>query len=445
MRRLFLTAAALLALLPSLMAQERATVRVTPYGFVRNYLTLDSRKIYTVIGGEYAMLPYDEAWNMSAADAQATGGERTDLNAVAQTHLQAISSRVGLVLEGPTLLGARSSGKIEGDFGGFGTTNSVLRLRQAFVRLDWSSPNGLTSELLVGQAWHPMSGDIMPEVIGMAAGAPFRPHSRTPQVRCHLSTPRGMGLTAALLYQLQYMYNGPADGTWASTSSIDFAHRALMPEVFIGVDFRNAHLLAQVGCDVQPIRPRTHGANPATGTAVRVQERMTTLTPTLYLQWGSGKLALKGRYLYASNTSHLNQLNGYAVTEVANDGTWGYAPLHAHIAYANLAYGTTWRANVFLGVMKNTGSNKQLHNFGTEAAPAYHIYMKGGETFTHLDGLLRLAPSVSYNMKHMNIGLEYELTAARYGTLASDGSIRQDGTRHSVANHRVCMMMKYNF
>ena len=37
--------------------------KVTPYGFVRNYLLFDSRKTYTVVGDEYNMIPYDEKWN----------------------------------------------------------------------------------------------------------------------------------------------------------------------------------------------------------------------------------------------------------------------------------------------------------------------------------------------------------------------------------------------
>ncbi|MDY5968414.1 MAG: hypothetical protein SPJ13_00135 [Bacteroidales bacterium] len=419
-------------------------VRVTPYGFVRNYFTYDSRKTYTVIGGEYAMLPYDEDWNLSEAAAQAAGVERTDLNAVPDAKMLAITSRIGLNLDGPLVLGAHSSGKIEADFGGFGTTNSVLRIRQAFVKLNWTHADGNSSELLVGQTWHPMSGDIMPEVLGMAAGAPFRPHSRTPQARYIMSTPSGVGFTAALLYQLQYMYNGPTPGTWATTNSTDFANHAILPEVFLGLNYRNEHIYAQLGSDVQPIRPRTFGVTPA-NVKVKVDETMVSFSPTAYFQYGDGKFAFKSRYLYAGNTSHLNQLNGYAVTDVNNDGTWSYAPLHAHIAYANFAYGTKWRANLFFGFMKNVGSDKDLFNFGTASTPSYLIYMKGGNSFTHLDGIFRVAPSISYNLKSFNVGLEYEMTAAKYGNLDKNGSIIDDGDLHSVVNNRICMLVKYNF
>ena len=96
------------------------------YGFVRNYFNFDSRKTYTVIGGEYNMIPYDEKWNENLSE---------DLNAVPHAQLQALTSRFGIDINGPQLGKWASSGKIEADFGGFGTTNTVLRLRLAYVKL----------------------------------------------------------------------------------------------------------------------------------------------------------------------------------------------------------------------------------------------------------------------------------------------------------------------
>ena len=157
-------------------------VKIKPYGFVRNYFNFDTRNTYTVVGGEYNMIPYDEKWNGTPAQCDAMGVERVDLNAVPHASFQALTTRFGLALEGPKVMGAATSGKVEADFGGFGTTNTVLRLRLAYLKLHWANSMGLSQDLLVGQYWHPLSGDIMPEVLGMASGAPFRAHSRTPQL-----------------------------------------------------------------------------------------------------------------------------------------------------------------------------------------------------------------------------------------------------------------------
>ena len=403
---------------------SKASVKL--YGFVRNYLTFDSRKTYTVVGGEYNMIPFDERWNEDHSE---------DLNDVASMQLQALTSRFGVDIKGPQLWGWNTSGKLEGDFGGFGTNNTVLRLRLAYVKLTKGG-----SELLVGQDWHPLSGNIMPDVLGMASGAPFRPHSRTPQIRGTMYW-GSFGYTAALLWQLQYMNNGPKSASDpTSTNSIDFAHNALWPEVFLGLNYKQGPWYAQLGVDVQKIRPRTHAL--VGGVTKKVNESVTSFTPTLYAQYVEGSWSVKFRTLLAQNTSHLNQLVGYGVTAVNADGSWDYAPLRATISYLNLAYGKKVRYNLFLGYMKNLGAGEDLYDFGTND---YRIYMKGGENFAHLNSVWRIAPSVSYNVKAFNIGLEYEVTACTYGDLASDGSILVDDNLRNVVNHRLCALVKYNF
>lgn len=417
---------------------KKKSVTVKPYGFIRNYLNYDSRSTYTAVGGEYNMIPYDEKWNSD---------HTCDLNDVAHIQLQAITTRIGLNLSGPELIGMQSSGRIEADFGGFGTTNTVFRIRHAFVKLSDSrtvtAADGTqrtnTSELLLGQTWHPVGGDIMPDVLGMAAGAPFRPHSRTPQLR-YIGYHGNFGYTASLLYQNQYMNNGPKSATdLTSTNSTSYALNAIVPEIFLGLNYRNNGFYAQFGIDAQTIRPRTHAAN-QDDVVCKVDETVHSLTPTLYMQYVGSKFSVKFRTLLAQNTSHLNQLVGYGVTGYNTvDGSFDYASLKASISYLNLSYGKTYRANLFFGYMQNLGSDEKLYNYDG----GYLIYLKGGNNFTRLGGVWRVAPSISYNVKAFNIGLEYEITAAQYGDLNQYG-VPVDNL-HNVVNHRLCALVKYNF
>ena len=412
----------------SLLAQNDSNrVSVKPYGFIRNYLTFDSRKTYTVVGGEYNMMPYDELWNEDHSE---------DINDVASLRLQALTSRFGLDITGPRIFGWNSTGKLEGDFGGFGTNNTVLRLRLAYVRLNKGG-----SELLVGQDWHPLSGNIMPEVLGMAAGAPFRPHSRTPQIR-GVRYFGYFGYTAALLWQLQYMNNGPASASnSASTASVAFAHNAILPESFLGINFKSGAWYLQLGADAQLLCPRTHAL--VGGVTKKVDETVSSITPTLYAQYVAGGWSVKLRTLLAQNTSHLNQIVGYAVTGINDDGSWTYSPMKASISYLNIAYGRKYRLNMFLGYMKNLGSGETL--WLDPATGDYHIYMKGGDDFCHLNSIYRIAPSISYNIESFNFGIEYEFTGATYGDIGSDGSISINDNLHQVSNHRICALVKYNF
>lgn len=428
MKKVIIMAAALMASLPFVYAQDAPKVSVKPYGFVRNYLTFDSRKTYTVVGGEYNMIPFD----LDTVDG-------VDLNNVPSMQLQALTSRFGVDITGPEMGRWATSGKLEGDFGGFGTNNTVLRLRLAYLKL--RAEDGLwNAELLMGQDWHPLSGSIMPEVLGMAAGAPFRPHSRTPQVRASMYI-GSFGYTAALLWQLQYMNNGPKGyDDPASVAKVDFAHNSLLPEVFLGLNFKQGPWFAQVGVDMQSLCPRSHAL---VGTVTKkVYESVASVTPTLYAQYVGGDWSLKFRTLLAQNTSHLNQLVGYAVTGVNEDGSWNYSPMQATISYLNIAYGKKFRCNLFLGYMKNLGAGDNLYDFGRGT---YRIYMKGGEEFTHLNSVWRVAPSVSCNVKAFNIGLEYEVTACTCGDLGKKGRILLNDRLRNVVNHRLCAMVKYNF
>ncbi len=425
MKKIVIMAATLLASLPFAYSQDTAKVCVKPYGFIRNYYTFDSRHTYTVTGGEYNLIPYD----IDTIDG-------VDLNDVPQGQLQALTSRFGVVLTGPRVLGWNTCGKLEGDFGGFGSNNTVLRLRLAYLKL---SRGG--GEILVGQDWHPLSGDIMPEVLGMAAGAPFRPHSRTPQIRASRYW-GSFGYTAALLWQLQYMNNGPQGASSSiSTPSIDYLNHALLPEAFIGANFKQGPWYAQVGVDIQLLRPRTHAM--INGMMKQVDETVKSCSPTLYLQYVEGLWSVKFRTLLAENTSHLNQLCGYAVTSVNDDGSWSYAPIRNSISYLNISFGKKYRCNLFLGYMQNLGAGESL--WFDPSRGDFHIYMKGGENFTHLASVWRVAPSFSYNIAAFNLGFEYELTAANYGDISTDGSILDNSNLHQVMNHRLCVLVKYNF
>ncbi len=416
-------------------------ISVKPYGFVRNYLVFDSRKTVTVCGEEYNIIPLDEDWNITEAQATTDGDvlpegatARYDANAVPQMHLLALTSRFGVALSGPGLFGASSNGRIEGDFAGFGTNNTVMRLRLAYVQLRWDDAK-VSQSLLVGQDWHPLSGNIMPEAIGMAAGSPFRPHSRTPQVRYELA--HGLlRLTAATLWQFQYTSPGP------NGESTEYSRQGLLPELFVGVGLRNELIYAQLGADFTSLLVREQLSVLPDGTATTYpylfEGRVNGFSPTLYFQYTPGLFSLKMRSTLAQNLGHMNMLSGYARTlEDSNPTTWHYKPLRSSTTYLDLAYGKRWRANLLLGYHKNFG----VADGFTIAGNA--IYVKKG--ITNINSIYRIAPSISYNVAAFNIALEYEWTAVTYGDLQSDGTVANNDNLHQVANHRFCAMVKYSF
>lgn len=432
MRKLIIMAAIVFLSLPFSYSQDTSKVRIKPYGFVRNYFNYDSRQMLTVCGGEYLMIPRDEDWNMTEAQAQQYGAadDRFDRNAVAEAHLLALSTRFGLKVDGGRVGGFCLSGRVEGDFAGFGTSNTVLRLRLAYVTLGRAD-----HQLLVGQDWHPLSGSIMPEVLGMAAGAPFRPHSRTPQVRYTFGLHDGLGLSVAALWQYQFASPGP-DG-----ESTAYANRSLVPELFVGLHYRARDIYAQLGMDYTDllVRRELPVTDYYTGTILYShldKGRCHSFSPTLYFQYTPGLFSLKLRSTLARNLGHLNMLSGYAWA-VDAEGHRAYIPMQASVSYLDLAWGNRWRVNLLLGYQKNFGLADKDYTI-------VELYMKKG--VDNIGSIYRIAPSISYNTSAFNVGLEYELTGVGYGQLdPTDGTVPHDGNLRQVLGHRLCLLVKYNF
>lgn len=401
-------------------AQEKK-VTFKPYGFIRNYAAFDSRDNLSSNSDQFNMIPKDEALNAYG----------DDLNEKKDIFLLSITTRLGLNITGPEFLGAKTSAKIESDFAGFGTSNTVLRIRQAYAKMDWEKDN-----LLVGQAWHPMMGDMMPDVFSLATGAPFTPFSRSPQVRYNRIA-GDFTLTATALYQFQYLSYGPdANNLEKSTTSFDYARKALIPELYFQAMYKNGGFMAGAGVDILTLKPRTEYTDPD-GVKMLSDELVTSFTPTAFFSYKDNNWGIKGRVTYAQNASHLNMLSGYGVTKVKDNGEVEYGSLSSATAWIDVTY----KQKLEKGTITYCLFGGYGKNFGCEddfVSPSM-MYVRG---YKNIDSFWRVAPSLLYTHNAMQIGLEYEPTTVGYGTMKADGSVDKE---RSVTNHRICAMLKYNF
>ena len=182
----------LLSLVLPLCAQKK-NLSYSFYGQVRGDLYVDSRASQEIVDGLFFLYPKDHAYD---ADGH-------DLNASPTGSFYLLYSRLGLDVQGPTIGQAKSSLKLEVDFRGYGSNWALLRIRHAYANLDWGK-----SAVLIGQTWHPLFGEVTPQMLNLSTGAPFQPFNRSPQVRYRYQN-RGWQLTATALWQLQYLSTGP--------------------------------------------------------------------------------------------------------------------------------------------------------------------------------------------------------------------------------------------
>ena len=381
------------------------------YGFVRNDFTFDSRKTYAAVGELFSFIPMDHQFNSL--------GE--DLNAIPSSRLLAVVSRFGFNFKSPTFGGMFINAKIETDFCGAGANYNMFRIRHAWVGLNWKH-----HQLLAGQSWHPMSGDLLPNIVSLNTGAPFNAFSRAPQVRYNAKV-SNVTLSAAAIYQLQYPAPGP------NGNSTEYQVFGGLPELYLGVTYAANGLKIGLGGEFMSLRPRTTAE--VIGETMKVNETVNSIATQLFAQYSNKNFTAAAKSIYGQNTGHLLMMSGYGYYGVKEDGySLNYAPLTQSATWLTLAYHTARenhnvRATVLGGYMKNFGARHDLDG----------VYVRG---YNNIDQIFRVAPSIQYLYKGLVLGVEYEYTGVMYGKPNANYSVTGD---HLVGNHRAYVMLVYNF
>lgn len=380
------------------------------YGFVRGDLYVNSRSNIEGVDGLFYLFPKD-------IQADADG---KDLNATPNGSFYTFTTRLGLDMKGPNVGTAKTSAKIESDFGGTTNLNFLLRVRQAYVKLDWQ--NG--SSLLLGQTWHPLFGEVIPNLCNLSTGSPFQPFNRSPMLNYQYRH-GGLKFTTSAIYQLMYLTTGPVG------KSEDYLKNGVLPEIHAGLSYRQNTFLIGTGADMISIKPRLQSV--FAGNIYRVDERLTTFSYELYSEYAYQKLKIAAKTLLDSNQGHNTMLGGYGVTKQdARTGKQDYTAFRNSTTWLNVVYGTKYQGCFFAGYMKNLGTSDKLLN----VRDLYGLGM-------NVDQFLNLSLCMRYVLPHWNLGLEYTLSTAWYGDIdLSNGKV---GNTHDVSNHRIEGVLMYYF
>ncbi|MDD5185854.1 MAG: hypothetical protein PHS84_11395, partial [Paludibacter sp.] len=329
-----------------------------------------------------------------------------------QAEMLSVNSRLGIDINGSILWGATSSAKIEADFAGFGTDFYVLRVRQAYVRLNWKN-----TELLLGQTWSPLSGNVTPTKPSINLGAPFQPFNRSPQMRIKQNLNKSFALTLAAMYQMQYTSQGPLG------SSGTYLRNAVAPDLFLGVENKTEYWTSGAGAEMKTIKPLTG--------------KLTSASALVYSQYVNRDFQIKAKAIYGQNMSDHMMAGGYGIS-----GTDTYTNFNTATGWLNMVYGNKYQAAILLGLSQNLGTNQALMADNSTGKFTVYGYGTFNDTQTISDRIYRVAPNVSYNLSNLKLALEYSLTSARYGTLTGNGRVTNP---YTVNNHRVVASVAYLF
>ena len=367
------------------------------YGFIRNYGVYDSHASSAGTESLYYYMPTD-----------------TDEN-VASMNFVALTSRLGVDVKGYEVEGYKVAAKIETDFYNENGTTAILRLRQAYFTM---AKDQRTWK--IGQAWHPMAADL-PDIFSLESGAPFGPFSRTPLVQLDYKLGDNVTANAAAIWQMQYTSTGPAG------ANASYIKSACMPELFVGLTYKNDKSTVKVGADVLNIKP--YG-----------KKTLTTTNYFAFLQHTAGDLTIKSKLTYANDGSHFNMIGGYGVCDGTDAASYTFSATRTAAGWLTATYKGMGKLvpSVLLGATRNLGTEKDI--------------VSGSLFFKKLNAdklhtLYRIQPEVVYNLGKIQFGLEYMFTSAEYAKKvdakmcpASDGA-----ELHWVDNNRIQMMLKYTF
>ncbi|HJC96633.1 MAG TPA: hypothetical protein H9925_09290 [Candidatus Phocaeicola gallinarum] len=413
MKKQILLLAALAAVSSGVTAQKK-DFGYKFYGQVRTDLFYNSRSNSETVDGLFYMYPNDVA-----PDAN---GE--DLNAKPDGNFYTLYTRLGLDVTGPMLGKAKTSAKVEVDFRGSGTTYSLFRIRHVYFNLDWG-----TSALLVGQTWHPLYGDVAPEILNLNMGAPYQPFSRAPQIRYRF-TQKHWVLTAAAIWQSQYLSVGPSSNQTGNTGTQkhqQFIKNSCVPEFYVGADYKSQGLLVGAGVHVSSIAPRKQSEY--TDAVYKVSERITGVSGEAHVKYTYNKLMVAAKTVLSSNLTQTSTIGGYGITSVdTRTGEQEYTPLRVSHTWLSVMYGKKWRGGIFAGYLKNLGAKDEVSGIlGTG---------------TKIDQLGTATAELTYNLPNWKFGAEYSWTGAAYGTNNAKGRVTDT---HLVKNNRIVFTALFQF
>lgn len=353
---------------------------VTFSGFVKTDIYQDTRNTVSARDGQFMLFPMnkvlDEAGN--------------DINRNTQFNIIAIQTRLLAQISGPDAFGARTTGLVETAFFGSAEGNiNTLRLRHAWIKLDWDK-----TSLLIGQTWHPLFiAQSFPGTVSFSTGAPFQAFSRNPQIRLTHTSGPFTGLIAAIS---QRDFTGPGGTASLRNSAIPNLHAQLQVKTGdilggFGVDFKRLDIDPQT---LDPVDSRSFFG---------------------FLNIPLVVITSKSYVIYGENLMDQTMLGGVA-RSAGGSRVHPYQTLGLWHEFTTGFMGDADRTRYELALF--TGYSK---NFGTSGGDIQVVsgYSRGAD----VDHLHRIAPRFQVQSGSVRFSLETEITTAAYGSIQTDGTV----------------------
>jgi len=378
-------------------------------GFVNAQAFYDTRQIVEARAGMVSLFPKD-------VDNDRNG---EDINSKAHFNQAAMTTRLRGIISGPDALGAETMGVIETDFtGSSNTDNNGLRLREAWVQLDWQR-----FTLMIGQYWHPMYvPEVRPKTIGLNLGAPFHPFARHNQLRFTFKL-KDFRIIAVAASQRDYASSGPEG------RSPKYLRNAVLPNFDLQLQWKPGSHVFGLGTDYKMIQPRLSVIFENDG-EYKTDEKVKSWAITAFIKLDYPWLLIKSQVVWGQNLTEFIMLGGYVEKDIdQQDHKISYSPTSQVSMWTDLSTrGKVLKFGLLAGYASNLGFD----------GPAEGTYYGMG---SNIDYLYRFSPRVEWYSGRFMLGLEFEYTVAAYGVAEQNGIIN---TSDEIGNLR-CLAAAFYF
>lgn len=434
-----------------------AEQKVTLYGFVRNDIYYNSRKNLDLRDGVLDVIPLDRTFD---AAGKATD---PDNNALPQLGFSAIVTRLGVKFGGIKALGADATGMLETDFFGIsnatattpqvGGTENLLRLRHAYVNLDWKKSSGNTASLLMGQYWNPnFLATNFPGTASFSTGIPFNPFGFMPQVRFTYKFKPGLAL-AGMLFSYDLAGFSPA-GTFPSGTGVDAVKLSTTPAFAAQVSYASKSFFILGGIEGVSLSPKLRDGVDGTN--------FFGLNYLLTAKYTSKAITVKVYGNYGDLYTQYVGLGGFVGYTDSTTGKSKYQAVKQMNLWGEIIFtkGKLVQPALFVGYADNLGLSNPINmtkdiKSGTMAIYGRQIGTVRMYDNRMYDNFLRISPRVDFYSGKLKLSIEYEASIANYATsdytatnTAFSMKANADATTANAfqaVNHRILLLMVYNF
>jgi len=395
-------------------------VDVQFYGFIRNDIFMDTRQMIGAGETLVTLYPKDRLLDVNGAD----------INDASKFHMLSIVSRAGVNLKGPELLGAKTSGILEGEF--FGATEGGInefRLRHAYVMLDWKK-----TQLGIGQYWHPFVVlEALPNVVNYGTGAPVYALNRNPQIRLTHKFTDQFKLIAALHSQRDF------------TPNTEPFRNSGMPAAHLQLQYKSKAFTAGIAAQYENLKPKLSSGNPP----IKSNERVDNVSFMAYSKLNTKPLQVTIAGYLMQDASSFVQLGGIVGYQTAPDALETYKTMNTHSMWVDLQQNTKGKVAVglFAGYIRNNGVKNPVEN--AIASTSYGVTTNWGAISATpgtrtVNYLYKVIPRVDYTLsKALKFRFEIDHSTAQW----ADATRRGTGTenKYLADNTRFHLTTLFNF